>query len=114
MEGGIEAYRAAGGSTVFGRQHMSLERQVRIAAGGLGAVGALLALTVHVAFAALPLLIGGGLVYSGITDWCGMGMLLAKMPWNRGKGGGTASGSGPVAACAASAPPSCSAPPPPR
>jgi glyoxylase-like metal-dependent hydrolase (beta-lactamase superfamily II) len=116
MEGGIEAYRAAGGSTVVGKQHMSLERQVRIAAGSLAAVGGLLALTVHVAFAALPLLIGGGLVYSGITDWCGMGMLLAKMPWNRGKGGSSGSGSSsqPAAACAASAPPSCSAPLPPR
>ena len=31
----------------------------------------------------MPALVGGGLVFAGITDWCGMGMLLAKMPWNQ-------------------------------
>jgi hypothetical protein len=31
----------------------------------------------------LPLFVGGGLVFAGITDTCGMGMLLARMPWNR-------------------------------
>jgi hypothetical protein len=27
-----------------------------------------------------------GLIFAGITDWCGMGKLLNKMPWNRTHG----------------------------
>ena len=32
--------------------------------------------------------VGAGLMFAGLTDWCGMGMLLAKMPWNQ-RGGGS-------------------------
>jgi hypothetical protein len=61
---------------------ISLERQVRIGAGLLVLLGALLGWLVHPAFFALSAFIGAGLVFAGVTDWCGMGMLLAKMPWN--------------------------------
>jgi hypothetical protein len=27
-------------------------------------------------------------VFAGVTDWCGMGLLLARMPWNQVEGGG--------------------------
>jgi len=62
---------------------ISLERQVRIAAGSLVLVGAALALFVHPAFIGLSAFIGAGLVFAGITDTCGMGMILARMPWNQ-------------------------------
>jgi hypothetical protein len=61
---------------------MSLERQVRIGAGSLVLTGVLLAIFVHPYFLALSGFVGGGLVFAGITDWCGMGLLLAKAPWN--------------------------------
>jgi hypothetical protein len=60
-----------------------LERQVRIAAGSLVLLGALLAWLVHPAFIALSAFVGAGLVFAGLTDTCGMGMLLARMPWNQ-------------------------------
>jgi Protein of unknown function (DUF2892). len=59
------------------------ERQVRIAAGALVVIGALLGLLVHSGFFAIPIFVGSGLVFAGITDTCGMGMMLARMPWNR-------------------------------
>ena len=31
----------------------------------------------------LSAFVGAGLVFAGITDTCGMGMLLARMPWNQ-------------------------------
>jgi len=62
---------------------MSLERQVRIAAGSLGFLGAILTLTVNAWFALFSSFVGTGLVFAGLTDTCGMGMLLAKMPWNQ-------------------------------
>lgn len=110
IEGGIEAYRAAGGATERGKSVMSLERQVRIAAGALVLTGVLTGLLVHPAMFGLSAFVGAGLMFAGITDWCGMGLLLAKAPWNRSK---KAASGGPVAACAASAPTGgCSAPAP--
>ncbi len=85
VEGGTVAWEEAGLPVKRGKKTISLERQVRIAAGTLVLIGALLALLVHPAFAALSALVGAGLIFAGITDTCGMGMLLAKMPWNQVK-----------------------------
>lgn len=84
IDGGTLACEQAGVPVARGKKVMSLERQVRIAAGGLALTGAVLALTVHPWFAGIPAFIGAGLVFAGISDWCGMGLLIAKMPWNRG------------------------------
>ncbi len=62
---------------------MSLERQVRIAAGSLVLTGILFGWLVHPAFFGLSAFVGAGLVFAGVTDTCGMGMLLSKMPWNQ-------------------------------
>ena len=83
LEGGVAAWEAAGLPVERGRAVMSLERQVRIAAGLLVLTGVALGATVHPAFFGLIAFVGAGLVFAGITDWCGMGMLLARMPWNR-------------------------------
>lgn len=83
VEGGTDACIAAGLPVVRGKRMISLERQVRITAGSLVLVGLLLAWLVHPAFIALAAFVGAGLVFAGITDTCGMGMLLARMPWNQ-------------------------------
>lgn len=88
VEGGTAACEAAGIPVVRGRKVMSLERQVRIAAGALVAIGAALAAfgpdpTWQRIGAGLAGFIGCGLVFAGITDTCGMGMLIARMPWNQ-------------------------------
>lgn len=62
---------------------ISLERQVRIAAGAIAASGALLGLMVNSLFSMIPLFVGGGLVFAGITDRCGMALLLTKAPWSK-------------------------------
>lgn len=112
ITGGIGAYVKAGGVTVKGRSRISLERQVRIAAGSLSLLGVLLGFFVHPGFLILSGFVGAGLIFAGVTDWCGMGMLLAKMPWNRVRAaegmpaaGGTCAASLP-GSCAAGAPPS--------
>ena len=61
----------------------SIERQVRFTAGFLVLTGVLLSLFVHPYFIALSGLIGFGLSFTAAIDWCGMGLLIAKMPWNR-------------------------------
>ncbi|CAN5377892.1 rhodanese-like domain-containing protein [soil metagenome] len=82
MDGGVLAWEAAGLPLNRGRKIMSLERQVRIAAGSLVFIGAVLGYFVHPAWIALSGFVGAGLVFAGITDTCGMGMVLARMPWN--------------------------------
>ena len=84
VEGGTLAWESCGLPVVRGKKTISLERQVRIAAGLLVCLGALLGWLVHPAFIALSALVGAKLVFAGITDTCGMGLLLARMPWNRG------------------------------
>jgi rhodanese-related sulfurtransferase len=84
IEGGTEAWERAGLPVVRGTSRViSLERQVRIAAGALVLTGIALGTFVHPALYGLSAFIGAGLVFAGITDWCGMAMVLAKMPWNK-------------------------------
>lgn len=83
VTGGTNDWAAAGLPVERGKATISLERQVRIAAGSLALTGALLAWFVHPAFVWLSAFLGAGLVFAGVTDTCGMGMMLAKMPWNR-------------------------------
>lgn len=83
VAGGTDAWVAANLPVVRGAKAISLERQVRIAAGALVFTGALLSLLVHPYWAGLPLFVGAGLVFAGVSDTCAMGMLLAKMPWNQ-------------------------------
>jgi len=83
VEGGTLAWAECGLPVVRGKKTISLERQVRIAAGMLVLLGVLLGWLVHPAFAGLSAFVGAGLVFAGITDTCGMGMMLARMPWNR-------------------------------
>jgi rhodanese-related sulfurtransferase len=83
VEGGTLAWAASGLPVVRGRKTVSLERQVRIAAGSLVLLGALLGALVHPAFIVLAAFVGAGLIFAGVTDTCGMGLLLARMPWNR-------------------------------
>jgi len=81
--GGTLGCERAGFPLVRGKRIISLERQVRIVAGTLVIAGALLGWILHPAFVGLSAFIGAGLIFSGITDTCGMGMFLARMPWNR-------------------------------
>ena len=84
VEGGTEAWAGAGLPVERSAPRaISLERQVRIAAGALVLLGVLLAYIVNTAFIGLSAFVGTGLVFAGITGWCGMALLLAKLPWNR-------------------------------
>jgi hypothetical protein len=71
---------------VRGKKAISLERQVRIAAGSLVLLGVIGSLLIHPYVIGLSAFVGAGLLFAGITDTCGMGMLLARMPWNRNVG----------------------------
>jgi rhodanese-related sulfurtransferase len=86
VAGGTQAWIAAGLPVVRGASHvMSLERQVRIAAGSLVLLGVLLGQFVHIGFIWISGFVGASLVFAGISGICGMGLLLARMPWNQVK-----------------------------
>jgi len=61
----------------------SIIRQVHIVAGLLVLSGTILAATVSPWWAILPGFVGAGLAFAGLTGFCGMALILAKMPWNR-------------------------------
>ena len=88
VEGGTAACESAGIPVIRGTKAMSLERQVRIAAGALVAAGAALAafgpdLLWQRVGMGLAGFVGCGLVFAGVTDTCGMAMVIARMPWNQ-------------------------------
>ena len=83
LDGGVNAWVGAGLPVVRGAKKISLERQVRIAAGSLAATGGFLGAFVNPMFALLAAVIGSGLVFAGLTDTCAMGMLLSRLPYNR-------------------------------
>ncbi|MFC9481712.1 rhodanese-like domain-containing protein [Streptomyces griseus] len=77
--GGQELHRPQGSArTVWG-----MERQVRLTAGALVLLGLLLGVLIHPAFQILSAGIAGGLVFSALTNTCGMAAILAKLPYNR-------------------------------
>ena len=82
VEGGTDAWVAANLPVNRGKNSMSLERQVRIAAGALVLTGVGLSF-LHIGFISISAFVGAGLMFAGITDFCGIGLLLAKCPWNR-------------------------------
>jgi rhodanese-related sulfurtransferase len=79
VEGGRTALLSAAGE----KQPVSIERQVRIAAGSLVLLGVIASLLIHPACILLSAFVATGLIFAGITDWCGLGLLMMKMPWNR-------------------------------
>jgi rhodanese-related sulfurtransferase len=84
VEGGTQSCAAAGVPVrSTGKAVMSLERQVRIAAGFLVLTGVLLGAFLSPVWYGLSGFVGAGLMFAGITDTCAMGMLIARMPWNR-------------------------------
>jgi rhodanese-related sulfurtransferase len=84
VEGGTQAWIEADLPVTRGTTKViSLERQVRIVAGSIVLTGVLLSQFVNPAVVWLSGFVGAGLIFAGITDWCGMGLLLAKAPWNQ-------------------------------
>ncbi len=83
VDGGTSAWEAAGLPVVRGKKAISLERQVRIAAGLLVLLGSVLGFFVHPYFIGVAAFVGAGLTFAGVTDTCGMAMMLARMPWNQ-------------------------------
>jgi len=84
LEGGLDAWKRAGLPVVVDRgRPIDLQRQVHIAAGALIVGGSLLGFVVAPVFFALPLFVGGGLLFAGVSGFCGMAKLLMRLPWNR-------------------------------
>jgi hypothetical protein len=84
LKGGIGAWKRAGLPVRTDRSApLPIMRQVQLVAGGLILVGAALGALVHPWFFALCAFVGAGLFVAGATGWCGMALLLARLPFNR-------------------------------
>jgi len=83
MQGGMTRWQKEGLPVIKGEGGMSLERQVRLIAGGLALLGILLSWLIHWAFIFISVFVSCGLIFAGLTDNCLMGMLLMKLPYNK-------------------------------
>lgn len=84
LEGGIAAWKQAGFSVNKSPSKvLPLDQQTQLAAGFLALLGVLLGTYIHSGFYVIPGFVGSGLMFAGVTGWCGMAKLLAKMPWNQ-------------------------------
>jgi rhodanese-related sulfurtransferase len=83
LDGGMLAWQATDAPVNRVRLRWDLERQVRLVAGSIvlaSVLGSLLLPGLQWIAAAL----GAGLAVAALTSTCAMGMLLAKLPYNRG------------------------------
>jgi rhodanese-related sulfurtransferase len=83
LDGGMNSWEGNGFSVKRGSQRWDLERQVRLVAGAIVALSILASIFVP-GFKWVALFIGSGLVFAAVSNTCMMGMLLAKLPYNRG------------------------------
>lgn len=84
LEGGMDGWKSAGYPVIMDRkQPLELMRQVQIIVGSLVLTGVILGFLVAPAFFGLSAFVGAGLLMAGLTGWCGLARLLARMPWNR-------------------------------
>ena len=83
MQGGMTRWQKEGLPVIKGEGGISLERQVRLIAGSLVLAGIFLSFLVNLLFILIPVFVSCGLIYSGLTDNCLMGMLLMKLPYNK-------------------------------
>ena len=86
IQGGLEGLKKSGFPTVHGvSQVWDIERQVRLAAGSLMLAGLLGFWFFYPVFLVLSVFVACGLIFSALTNTCGMALFLAKCPWNRVK-----------------------------
>lgn len=84
LDGGLEAWKKAGLPVALDRsQPIDIIRQVQIAAGSLVLLGVVFGALVTPAFYALSGFVGAGLLFAGVSGFCGMARLLGVMPWNK-------------------------------
>ena len=103
IEGGTTACDLAGILVVRGKKAIPLNCQVQIITGLLVTIGSVLAVMVHPYWITLPVCMGAGLTFSGATNTCALGTMLARMPWNQVKPSSvSATGSSNMQACAKS------------
>ena len=84
LEGGISAWIDAGYNILkSGKSILPLDRQVQLTIGIVLIISSILGLVISPKLFFVTGLIGVGLSVAGITGFCGLAMLIAKMPWNQ-------------------------------
>jgi rhodanese-related sulfurtransferase len=84
LDGGITAWKAEGLPVVGGAASgITIFRQVQIAVGTLVLLSVLGGFLLNPAGFVIAGLFGAALAVAGVSGWCGMALLLGRMPWNK-------------------------------
>lgn len=84
LDGGFEELEKVGFEVVEGRGLWDIERQVRFTAGSLVLLGVVFGYFISNLFLIISAFVGAGLMFAAVTNTCAMGMILMKMPYNKG------------------------------
>jgi rhodanese-related sulfurtransferase len=68
---------------IFGTRILPLDRQTQFSVGFLSFSSVMLGTFIHPGFYIIPGFMGAGMMFAGLTGWCGLAKLLARMPWNQ-------------------------------
>lgn len=111
LDGGMQSWIKQGLPYTKGKRVMSIMRQVQLGAGLLVLLGVVLGTFVSPWFYALSGFVGAGLTFAGVSGFCGMALILMRMPWNKvaptpggGTSGGCAAGGAASGTCSSTAP----------
>ncbi|MFF3956496.1 rhodanese-like domain-containing protein [Streptomyces sp. NPDC001890] len=83
LEGGIVAWETVGAPVDRGPERWDMERQVRLVAGSIVLATGLVGVFVP-GMHLIGTAIGAGLTYAAVSNSCMMGVMLSKLPYNRG------------------------------
>lgn len=83
LVGGLTAWRHKNFPVVTGKKSLPLDQQVQLIAGSLILAGTLLGVFGQKSWLVLPMFVGAGLTYAGLSGNCGLAMALSRAPWNR-------------------------------
>jgi rhodanese-related sulfurtransferase len=85
LEGGISAWSVEGCEIeTSGKFFLPLDRQVQLTIGLGVFVASILGYLLSPSFFLLSGFFGVGLIFAGLSGYCGLAILMAKMPWNKG------------------------------
>jgi rhodanese-related sulfurtransferase len=83
LAGGISEWKKAGGEIKKQGCRFSIMQQVQIMVGSMVLLGILLSQSHVEEWIYLSGFFGAGLLFAGLTGWCGMAKLLSAIPWNK-------------------------------
>ena len=85
LEGGRSAWIQQGYNFQSSKKFfLPIDRQVQVIIGSATLLATIAGYFISSKFFIIPMVLGAGLIFAGLSGYCGLAILVAKMPWNKG------------------------------